>query len=367
MLIKALAVRDALTDRLVRVSSDQHPGDIPWVADSVYAVFDGDENGPFLGLVNEQHITQFPQRIFADLIPRPAPAPVTEDTPLESLEVLLKEAYSAVPVVDAGGVFLGAVTLTSLFTRLLDWQRAAQRETSLLLEENRRLTQRLFASQEQISRYVAHELHDEMGQYCTAVQANIQTVIELNKGADRQVHEHCMAALDICDHVHETMQTLLRRLRPVLLDEIGLGPALQELVSTWRQTHAAVECRVDIEGEVDSLDDELNIAIFRITQECLTNIARHAEATAVLLRLHRQVMAGDNPGDGAAGRNHPEDRISLTIKDNGKGFSEAAVSKGLGLTGVRERVFGLGGVLSIDSTPHRGTTIEIQLPVGQAA
>ena len=351
MAVDLLTVRHALTDRLVRVSADQRPHDISCPPGTVRAVFASEEEDEFLGLVTEQIINRYPLRIFADLVPRPSAPPLPADTPLESLQSLLDGEATAVAIAGEDGTFLGAVTQTSLFEALLAWHKDMQEKTHALLEQNRRLTQHLFDEQERVSRYVAHELHDEMGQYCTAIQANIQSLIETSRTTDPAIHQRCLATLKLCDHVHGTMQSMLRRLRPALLDEMGLEYALRELADTWSAAHAPIACRLELEGRLDHLSASLNIALYRIVQECLTNVARHAHATCVSIRLHGPREEAQAP------------LIQLEIRDDGKGFSGVPAGKGLGLMGIRERVFGLGGEVTIHGNPGKGVCIMIEMPV----
>ncbi len=350
MAVTKRSVRHALTDRLVRVLSEQHPQDVPCAPGTVRAVFSDREGRKFLGLVTDQLINRYPLRIFADLVPRPAPPPLPADMPLESLRELLDGEAQVIAVADDSGAFLGAVTQASLFEAMLAWRQEAQEKTDALLEQNRRLTQHLFDEQEQVNRYVAHELHDEMGQYCTAVQANIQSIIEISRTTDARIHERCVATLKLCDQVHDIMQSVLRRLRPALLDEMGLEYALRELVRTWKDAHAPIDCRLEMTGRLDRLPESHNVALYRITQECLTNIARHAQATTVMIRLR-----GPRGGEQAP-------MIHLEIRDNGKGFPEPPSRQGLGLTGIRERVFGLGGRLTIHGRPGEGVCIMVEAP-----
>jgi signal transduction histidine kinase len=143
---------------------------------------------------------------------------------------------------------------------------------------------------------------------------------------------------------------MMQRLRPSVLDDLGLAAALQEEIDAWQQRHPGVNTRLSVEGDATQLGEAINISLYRLVQESLTNISKHAGATQVAIRLilnpqeaHRQVV--------------------LEISDNGCGMQPAAGNRGLGLIGMRERVEALHGTLAIDSAPARGVRIRLVIPV----
>jgi len=237
-------------------------------------------------------------------------------------------------------------------------REAAQQETQRLLQENRCLMQDLFTTLEQERRYLARELHDEMGQYCTAIQCELQAAMTLAHERDPRIYQHCQSIAKQCDQVQAIMHTLLRRLRPELLDEMGLTSALQELLAAWRRVHPDISCHLDAGDRLDHLHEPLNIAIYRIVQECLNNIAQHARATQVSICLCRQAA-----GDAAAGEG--QERVLLVVSDDGVGFPDDEQQHGLGLTGMRERALIHGGTLHIDSARQKGVKITVELPLSQ--
>ncbi|MFQ5488107.1 MAG: histidine kinase, partial [Gammaproteobacteria bacterium] len=337
MIIEHLSATDALTDKLVRVFASQHPRDVPCPTDTVRAVFadDGDE---FLGLVGGEEISRYPHRIFADLLSRNCYVSVAAETPLRELAAKFEEGCSALAVLGQEGTFMGVVTHTSLLDALLRCNEVARRQAEKLLALNRRLTQRLFATQEEERLFLARELHDEMGQYCTAIVANLQAIIDSNAGGNRPIQERCDTILELCDHVHATILAMLRRLRPALLDEVGLRYALQELVGSWSRTHSMVNCHLELQGALDDLGESVNIALYRIIQECLTNVARHAHAREVVISLQRGAPAAVIP-EGLFPRHRQfADVLMLAARDDGQGFADHSEYQGLGLSGIRERV-----------------------------
>jgi len=131
------------------------------------------------------------------------------------------------------------------------------------------------------------------------------------------------------------VRTLLRQLRPVALDELGLASAVQYSVEEWQRRHKGVNCSLFIEGDLDGLTEDINITAYRFVQECLTNVARHAGARNAKVVLRR---------DGAGGTGS---RLSLIVEDDGCGVDSTIPGNGLGLIGLRERVEALGGAFEI--------------------
>ena len=138
-----LTVRDALVEKIARVSGDQHPSQFDCVAETIFAVFDEEETTRFLGIVSPQHIARYPRRIFADLVPIIRQTPVTDDTPLESRTLMagLAQGDGVVPVVDATGCFIGVVTQDSLLHSLLYWQQDAREAQAAEYQRLLRLTE----------------------------------------------------------------------------------------------------------------------------------------------------------------------------------------------------------------------------------
>jgi two-component system sensor histidine kinase UhpB len=212
-------------------------------------------------------------------------------------------------------------------------------------EQNRYLAQQTIAIQEDERRALAHELHDELGQSITAVKA---VAASLAQSGTPSVQRQAAATItQIANQMYGVVRGMLRRLRPVLLDEFGLVRALENLVDGWNERHADVFCRFKAQGALDDLGDALNIGVYRMVQECLTNVAKHAAATEVTVFLERV----------------DAHRLRLAISDNGKGFAPDAAPMGLGLLGMRERIEALQGVLAIEAAPGRGVTIIVALPV----
>ena len=231
-------------------------------------------------------------------------------------------------------------------------RKAAEQKTATLLRENRRLMQRLFSVQEAERRRLARELHDEFGQWLSAVQANARTVAVL--GADRlaEIRESALVIDECVSEVHAGIRRLIRDLRPAVLDELGLEEGLSELVTQWRSHHPHVRCDILVKGPVDDANEALAITLYRVVQEALTNVARHARASRVLIELCRR------PADSGAG-----ETLRLRVRDNGVGIEPRTEFSGVGMLGIRERVLAAGGVYQLETAPEQGVTIDIVLPL----
>lgn len=217
-------------------------------------------------------------------------------------------------------------------------------------EQNRMLAQQLISLQEQERRHLARELHDEIGQYCVAIKVDASTIARDTNGHLPRAHGCAVAMGQTADHLHNTVRGLLERLRPTALDELGLPAALQVLTDAWATRHG-VTCELTVSGSLGSLGEAANITLYRIVQECLTNVARHARARYVAVSLSVQ---GDDRGSPC---------LVLCVRDDGGGMSATPPRGGLGLVGMRERAQALGGVLEIRQTKRGGTCLEVSLPL----
>lgn len=233
--------------------------------------------------------------------------------------------------------------LTVAFNGMADALEERHREAELAQERLRALTERLSAVREEEAARIAQELHDQLGQELTVLKLEIES---LRRGADARLEgwidrmdERVTAALD-------TTRRISSQLRPGVLDRLGLVAALEWLL---REFEHGSEITTDLvtSGIDEPLDADVATALFRIAQEALTNIARHARASLVELRLR---------GD--------DETLSLQIRDDGAGFDPARPSRAtsLGILGIEERARRLGGSAKITSAPGKGTTIDVAVP-----
>ena len=219
-----------------------------------------------------------------------------------------------------------------------------QNELAGALEENRRLSQRSMQVQEEERRNLARELHDELGQSLNAIKVDAVTIRD-NSVALPEIHRGALSIIEVSSQVYDVVRSLMRRLRPVALDELGLRSAMQYSVEQWQRRHAGVRCTFTADGELDDLDEQTNITLYRLVQECLTNVAKHADATQVGISMTRAAH-----------------ELRFTFGDNGKGFDPSQRRGGLGLVGLRERVEALAGHFELDSAPGRGVHLKALIP-----
>jgi len=249
--------------------------------------------------------------------------------------------------VDIGGDPLFAATLHDVTER-----KQAEHECMTLLQGNRFLIHKSLAVQEEERRNLARELHDELGQCTTAIQADAEIIHDLSRQRNPAIETSARAILDVSARIYDVVHSMMQRLRPGVLDDLGLIAALQEELDAWRARHPDIECRFSTAGDLSALGEAINITVYRIVQESLTNIAKHADANEVSIRLGRDNgIEGEHAG------------LLLCISDNGRGMEPDVRSRGLGLIGMRERIEALNGCFTIHSAPGEGMTIEASIPV----
>lgn len=211
------------------------------------------------------------------------------------------------------------------------------------IQNNHRLTQQMIRLQEDERKSLARDLHDEIGQHLTAIHIDASTV--LNAKSIEDARESALAIDVVARQMMNIVHGMLQVLRPGGIDELGLHAALNELIDTWRQRTRGINTSVKVSGELSGVDESVAIAVYRIVQECLTNIARHADATLVSIVVERR-----------------SDQLHLQVEDNGHGFDPDKIVRGFGLAGMRERVQGLGGVFELVSNQELGVRVRAALP-----
>ncbi len=236
----------------------------------------------------------------------------------------------------------------SVLTDITD-RRQAEKELHKSRELLRKLSLHLQTAREEESKRIAREIHDELGQQLTAIKMDISWLSnridpEVEGGKEFLKKMHSMSSL--VDKTIQTVQKVTAELRPGLLDDLGLVPAIEWLAQEF-ENQTDIPCRIKLFCELVDIDPDCSTAIFRISQEALTNVARHAKATRVNISLKED--------DGA---------LVLKIRDNGKGIAadEVFAPSSLGLMGMRERIRPFGGELIISGSP-KGTTLTVTLPV----
>jgi two-component system sensor histidine kinase UhpB len=211
------------------------------------------------------------------------------------------------------------------------------------IRNNHRLAQQLIRLQEDERKSLARDIHDEIGQYLTAIHVDASAILKAKNV--KTAKESAQAISDVARQMMDIVHELLRRLRPRALDELGTGLALGELIQHWRQRNRNVSVIHKVSQDIGVIDDSVAITTYRVVQECLTNIAKHANATRVKINVEQDDL-----------------KIYINIEDNGVGFDQKLMTNGYGLAGMRERVQGLFGDMKITSDKTQGTKMHVSLP-----
>jgi signal transduction histidine kinase len=243
-----------------------------------------------------------------------------------------------------GGLAL-AISTSLVILRLQSEVRARLEENIEAKTSLRELSAKLLRAQEEERRAISRELHDEAGQSFSAILLETENLLDTELGADLPRLE---SIRNLAQRGLAEARNMALLLRPSMLDDFGLVPALNwQAKETAKRTGLRVQ--VSAAELPQDLPEEHKTCIYRVVQEALNNVVKHAQASAVQVRLQRE--------DG---------QIDLTVQDDGTGFDAERV-RGLGLLGMEERVNHLGGVFTIDSQPGRGTVLSINLPVAELA
>jgi len=238
--------------------------------------------------------------------------------------------------------------------RLRDTSNALRIEGGQLLELGRErdmLMHRIIAGQEEERKRIARNIHDHLGQQLTALRFAL-SYINQQGIEDRAIADSVQGAQSIAERLDQEVDYLSWELRPAEIDDIGLEEALKTLIGEWSQ-HYGIEARLHSTGIATtrfSRDTEINL--YRIVQEALTNISKHAEADSVVVSVERR-----------------DDKVVLVVEDNGVGFDVeakqqlSATDRGMGLFGMHERAALVSGTIQIESEPTVGTSIFVWVPV----
>lgn len=197
---------------------------------------------------------------------------------------------------------------------------------------------------------LARELHDELGQALTALKMDVAWIMErLPTGAEFLMGKLANMQIILKDTMISTRR-ISTNLRPLILDDLGIIPAAEWLVENFRE-HSGIDCQLAIADPCLDLPEPYATAVFRILQESLTNISKHAQASLVKISISRT-----------------NDEAQLTVRDDGRGFVSTDPRKpnSFGLIGLRERAYLIGGTIHIDSAPGRGTVIDLLIPIGRS-
>lgn len=241
---------------------------------------------------------------------------------------------------------LDAVVLTTVVSPVL-WLTIVRPLREVLRIRNRFLGD-LFAATEAERRRIAHDLHDGVGQSLSLLVSGLRSA---HDGiTEPEVARRCLALQTLAESALRDVKRLALGLRPSLLDDLGLAPALERVAADTREHHS-IDLALDVSAVAgERLPERVETAVFRIVQEALSNVLRHSGANRASVRVWRR--------NGC---------VEVAIEDNGKGIEPAHLGAPrpghLGLTGMRERAALLGGTLSVESAPGRGTCVTATIPV----
>ena len=216
------------------------------------------------------------------------------------------------------------------------------------LEESRQVTHLIQKHIEEERRSLARELHDELGQYVTAIKTFAVAIASKTKEKAPEVEASAQTIVAAANHIYDGMHNIIKQLRPGSLDNLGLPETLKDLVNSLKEQHQYLQVRLNLTGNLEVLGETLNINLYRMIQESINNAIKHAQATTLDINL----------------KLNDENALELVIKDNGKGMDIHAVDQTnhFGLLGIRERVQGLHGRFSVESELGNGTAIIIKIP-----
>lgn len=224
------------------------------------------------------------------------------------------------------------------------------------VDDKRRLAERVVSLQDVERKEIASELHDEFGPYLFALRAHASALTRLADAGQPDAavtRKHGNAILEQVNALQQSNRRVLERLRPAGLTELGLREALGALLRLWQESHPAVRIEAEISPSLGETGETSDLTIYRVVQEALTNVFRHANATEVNVTVEPAESS-------AAGSFGARPCALVRVRDNGSGLRPDH-RLGLGLTGMRERILALGGSLTIASG-DRGLTVEAMVP-----
>jgi two-component system sensor histidine kinase UhpB len=221
-------------------------------------------------------------------------------------------------------------------------------------QQNRALTQHTLEIQEDERQRLSQELHDVLGQSLTAIKVMAVTVGRSQAGAMGKridITQTTDSIVTICDHLMTVVRSMMHQLHPLVLTELGLKATMEDLLNHWSSRNPELKLIITCPDEVDDLEQKITIQIFRVVQECLTNIVRHAQAKQAVISLKIEHQ------------NKIRSALRLQVTDDGQGCTIETIKTGFGLLGMRERINSLGGEFTIQTQPHQGLNIIATIPL----
>lgn len=241
---------------------------------------------------------------------------------------------SYIPVASENG------KIREIFRILIDVTEISKNENRL-----RALSNQLEKMREEERHRISRDIHDDLGQILTALKIDLVS-LQKKSGTGTQLHETLAPIVDLVDAAIDSARRVSFELRPGILDQTGLIPAVEWLINQSKK-HTAIEYQVSLpDTGILEIDTEKSVAVYRILQEILTNISRHAQASRVAVAL-------------TADKN----QVKLVVTDNGKCFDFDSHAESLGILGMQERARMQHGKLDVQTRPTEGTVITLTIPV----
>jgi signal transduction histidine kinase len=242
-----------------------------------------------------------------------------------------------------------AFTVVMRVARLEKSARIQQERTEHAERELRDLSLKLVKAQEEERRSISRELHDEVGQMLTGLRMELANLGRFHSAPEEQFEARIKECRVLLEQTLQAVRDLAMGLRPSMLDDIGLGAALEWQAREFARRYD-IPVNVLLEAPLEQLTETQKTSIYRVVQEALTNCARHAHAHAIGIQL---TQAGE--------------ALELAVADDGIGMQAEGRGNGLGLIGIQERIRELGGVFTIFSVPQQGTTLAVTIPMRESS
>ena len=271
----------------------------------------------------------------------------TETLPAQQVRLLCRNGdVRRVEALAARTEFASRPAIQVSYLDVTDRYESGQRLTDTQAKL-RNLAIYLLSAREEERKKVAREIHDEIGQVLTALKMDAKWLQKRAELAEPRLQEKALGMVELANQAIETVHRISSELRPGMLDDLGLGAALEWLVSDFTR-RTGIRCRMNVSITETRIGGNASIDIFRIAQEALTNIARHSRASSASLSIHD---IGSS--------------LDIEILDDGVGITEAqsSAASAFGLIGIRERVTALGGVASAVALEKRGTAVRVSIPL----
>jgi two-component system sensor histidine kinase UhpB len=223
--------------------------------------------------------------------------------------------------------------------------------------EKKRLIQKVNSVVEEERKNMAIEIHDHLNALLIVVRLDSQRILELASGATsnpalEEIKSRAQSISKLTSGLYDSARDIVKRLRPEVIDTLGLQDAVEEMVRHYDAIHSQCRFEFHAKGNIAGLRSEIAMSAYRLIQEALSNVVKHSGATRASVSVERLAAIPI---------------LRIIVKDNGRGFDIKTIEAGIGLIGMRERVDGLGGKLEINTGTDIGTTMTIELPVSEDA